>query len=295
MKEKKRLISIIIPAYQSESSIINTLSYLHSQDYQGDFEIIVVNSSQDNTKPLINQKFKDVKVIQLKKRAYTGEAKNVGLKEAQGEIMAFIDSDCVPEKNWLLTIERLYRKRHKIVGGSIGNLNPENTVSKAEYLLELVQLSPGSPFRRVSLISTANCFIDKQVFEKYGFFPSIRKGVDMLYSYILMKKGERIYFSPEMKIYHACSTNFSRYLKKQVYHGEYSILARKEAGMPGSFLSRSVFYIPFLPWIRTFFILKHILLLDRKLAKDLVQSFPLLAAGIWAWSLGCAKSIIKSK
>ena len=293
MRENNVLISIIIPAYQAESSITKTLSYLHNQDYKGEFEVIVVNSSQDNTQKIVQSQFPDVNVIQLKKRAYTGEAKNIGLKKAQGDVMAFIDSDCVPEKNWLSTVKKLHSQGHRIVGGAIGSLNPKNIVSRAEYLLELVQLSPGSPFRRVSLISTANCFIDREIFEKYGTFPLIPKGVDMLFSYILMKKGEKILFSPDMKIFHACSTSFSRYKKKQVYHGEYSILARKEAGMPGSFLSRSVFFIPFLPLIRGFFILKHILLLDRKLAKDLVQSFPVFAAGILAWSLGCAKSIIK--
>jgi len=293
MKEKNIKTTIIIPAYQAESTIIKTLSYLHQQEGQDQVQIIVVNSSQDNTKQKVQKEFPDVEVIQVERRAYTGEAKNIGLRQAQGEIIAFIDSDCVPEKNWLSTIKRLYQEGHKIVGGSIGNLNPENTVSKAEYLLELVQLSPGSRTRYVSLISTANCFFDKEVFEKHGPFPTIRKGVDMLFSYILMKKGEKILFSPDMKIYHACSTDFFRYLRKQVLHGEYSISARKEAGMPGSFLSQSVMFIPVLPLIRGFFILKHILSLDRKLLGDMVLSFPVFAAGIWAWSFGCAKSMVK--
>lgn len=293
MGEKKILITIIIPAYHAESSITKTLFYLYEQDYTGSKEIIVVNSSPDKTKQIINNRFPDVNVIQLQKRAYTGEAKNIGLEKARGDIIAFIDSDCVPEKDWLSNIKRLYLKGHKIVGGSIGSLNPENIISKAEYLMELVQLSPGSPTRYVSLISTANCFFSKEIFEKQGPFPTIRKGVDMLFSYILMKKGERILFSPKMRIDHACSTNFFRFLKKQVLHGEYSILARKEAGMPGSFLSRSVFFIPFLPLIRGFLIVKHVLSLDRKLIGDLVQSFPVLAFGILAWSLGCAKSIVK--
>ncbi|MFW6161029.1 MAG: glycosyltransferase [Acidobacteriota bacterium] len=293
MREKKELISIIIPAYNAESSLPQTLAFLHEQHYDGEFEIIVVNSSQDNTKKIVNEKFPEVKVIQLEKRAYTGEAKNIGLKEAQGDIIAFIDSDCVPEKNWLSTIRRLYAEGHKIAGGAVGSLNPGNIVSKAEYLLELVQLSPGSRRRYVSLISTANCFFAKEIFKKHGPFPTIRKGVDMLFSYILMKKGEKILFSPEMRIYHACSTNFFRYLKKQVLHGEYSIMARKEAGMPGSFLSRSAVFISVLPLVRVFFVLRHILSLDRKLAKDLVQSYPIFAAGVLAWSLGCAKSMVK--
>ena len=294
MEDKKIRITVIIPAYDAESTIMKTLSFLHRQDYEEEVQIIVVNSSQDQTEQAVRRRFPDVEVIQLEKRAYTGEAKNIGLKKAQGEVIAFIDSDCVPEKNWLSTVRQLYLKGHPIVGGAIGNLNPENKISRAEYLLESVQLSPGSRARSVSLISTANCFIGKEIFEKHGLFPTIRKGVDMLFSYHLTKKGEKILFSPEMRIDHACSTDFLRFIRKQVYHGEYSILARKEAGMPGSFLSRHVFLIPLLPLVRSFFILKHILTLDRRLARDLIQSFPIFMAGVLAWSLGCARSIIRS-
>jgi len=287
------LISVIIPAYNAKSTIIKTLTFLHQQDYNDEIEIIVVNSSQDNIKEIIQSKFPDVNVIQLEKRAFTGDAKNVGLKKARGNIIAFIDSDCIAEKNWLSTIKKLYTQGHKLVGGSIGNMNPGNIVSKAEYFLELIQLSPGSRARYVSLISTANCFFAREIFDKHGNFPTIRKGVDMLFSYNLIEKKEKILFSPEMKIYHACTTNFLKYLKKQILHGEYSILARKEAGMPGSFLSNNLIFIPFLPFIRTFFILKHIILLDVNLIKDLLQSLPVFLIGNLAWSFGCAKSIVK--
>jgi len=287
------LISVIIPAYNAKSTIIKTLTFLHQQDYNDEIEIIVVNSSQDNIKEIIQSKFPDVNVIQLEKRAFTGDAKNVGLKKARGNIIAFIDSDCIAEKNWLSTIKKLYTQGYKLVGGSIGNMNPGNIVSKAEYFLELIQLSPGSRVRYVSLISTANCFFAREIFDKHGNFPTIRKGVDMLFSYNLIEKKEKILFSPEMKIYHACTTNFLKYLKKQVLHGEYSILARKEAGMPGSFLSNNLIFIPFLPFIRTFFILKHIILLDINLIKDLFQSLPVFLIGTLAWSFGCAKSIVK--
>ncbi len=291
--ENEVLISVIIPAYNAKSTIIKTLHFLHEQDYEGEVEIFVVNSSQDNTKEIIQKKYPDVNVIQLKKRAFTGDAKNIALKKARGNIFAFIDSDCVAEKNWLSTIKKLYTQGYKLVGGSIGNLNPGNIVSKAEYFLELIQLSPGSRARYVSLISTANCFFAKEIFDKHGDFPKIRKGVDMLFSYNLIEKKEKILFFPNMKISHACTTNFIRYIKKQILHGEYSILARKEAGMPGSFLSNNILFIPFLPLLRTSIVLKHIVSLDADLIKDWFLSLPVFLIGTYAWSVGCAKSIVK--
>ena len=287
------LISIIIPAYNARETIINTLTYLYRQDYYGKKEIIVVNSSQDDTKKTIQSKFPDVKVIQLEKRVFTGDAKNIGLKKAKGNIIAFIDSDCIAEKNWLSTIMKMYRQGYKIVGGSIGNTNFRNIVSKAEYFLELIQLSPGSRARYVKLISTANCFISREIFKEYGSFPVIRKGVDMLFSHNLIEKGEKILFVPEMKVSHACTTNLPRYLKKQVLHGEYSMLARKQAKLPGSFLSNNLLAIPFLPFIRTFLVLKHIISLEISLMKDFLFSLPIFFTGSLAWSFGFAKSMVK--
>jgi len=286
-------ISIIIPAYNAGATIIKTLDSLHQQDYRGEREIIVVNSSQDDTKNIIKSRYLDVKLIQLKKRVFTGAAKNIGLKKAKGNIIAFIDSDCTAEKNWLSTIMKKYRQGHKIVGGSIGNTNFENLVSKAEYFLELIQLSPGSQTRYVNLISTANCYIARDIFEEYGPFPFIRKGVDMLFSHNLVEKGEKILFAPEMKVSHDCTTNFPRYLKKQVLHGEYSMLARREAKLPGAFLSNNLVFIPFLPLIRTLLVFKHIIALEMGLMKDFLLSLPIFFMGNLAWSFGFAKSMVK--
>lgn len=289
------LISIIIPTYKARSTIIRTLTSLYQQDHDGKKEIIVVNSSQDDTEQIIHSQFPDVQVIQLEKRAFTGAAKNTGLRRAKGDIIAFIDSDCIAERNWLSAILQMVQSGYKIVGGSIGNTNFGKLVSKAEYFLELIQLSPGSRPRYVKLISTANCFVAKEIFTKYGNFPTIRKGVDMIFSHNLIEKGEKIFFNPRMKVSHACTTNFFLYIKKQVYHGEYSMLTRKEAKLPGSFLSDNLVFIPFLPFIRTFFVIKHITSLEIGLMKDFLLIFPIFFAGNLAWSFGFAKKMLQVK
>jgi glycosyltransferase involved in cell wall biosynthesis len=287
------LISIIIPAYGARETISETLASLKRQDYDGPREIIVVNSSQDETAEIIRHGFPEVKVVQLERRVFTGEAKNIGLERARGKIIAFIDSDCVAGRNWLSIIVHRYRQGYKIVGGSIGNTNFNNLVSKAEYFLELVQLSPGGRERYVKLTSTANCFVAREIFEKYGKFPVIRKGVDMLFFHNLVERGEVILFDPKMKVSHACTTSLSHYLKKQILHGAYSMLARKEAKLPGTFLTESPLFIPFLPLIRTLLVIKHIITLDPGLWKDFLLGFPLFFWGCLAWAFGFSKTMIK--
>lgn len=289
------LISIIIPAYNARHTIGKNLSSLSQQDYKGKKEILVVNSSQDGTESFIHQNFPEVQVIQLPRRAYTGEAKNIGLKKAQGEVIAFIDSDCIASPQWLSTAAQRYEQGYRIVGGSIGNTNFSKIVSKAEYFLEVIQLSPGSRARFVNLISTANCFFSRKIFDKYGPFPSIRKGVDMIFSHYLIEQGEKILFDPRMKVSHACTSNFFRYIQKQILHGEYSMVTRRQAKLPGAFLAHNFLFVPFLPLIRSLSVVKHILSLEVGLMKDFLLTFPIFIAGNLAWSYGFGKGMLKNE
>ena len=96
--EKSMKVSIVIPAHNEEAYIEKTLQNILKQDYP-DFEVIVVdNNSTDKTTELAN-KF-DVKVV-FEKNKGTQWARECGRRVATGEIIANIDADCLPDKNWL--------------------------------------------------------------------------------------------------------------------------------------------------------------------------------------------------
>lgn len=97
----KPAITVIIPARNEEQYIELCLSALEDQDYEKDmYEIIVVdNNSKDQTKYLV-QRHNSVKYLYSAKGP-VGAVRNLGLAEAKGELIAFIDADCVAPKNWL--------------------------------------------------------------------------------------------------------------------------------------------------------------------------------------------------
>lgn len=91
-------VSIIIPSYNSEKTIGETLKSIKAMDYPRK-EIIVINDSDDKT-PQIVKKY-GVKLIQNKKRMGKSVSLDMATKKAKNEILLFVDSDTIVEKNLL--------------------------------------------------------------------------------------------------------------------------------------------------------------------------------------------------
>lgn len=92
-------ITVIIPARNEEQYIAGALGRLRDQDYPHRYDVIVVdNASTDSTVERARQF--DVHVIE-EKRAGVQFARERGRKEARGEIIAYLDADCLPPRDWL--------------------------------------------------------------------------------------------------------------------------------------------------------------------------------------------------
>jgi len=94
-------ISVIIPAYNNEKYIAETLKSLQAQSFK-DFEVIIVNDgSTDNTQKIIDS-FDDDRIKSVvQENAGVSAARNRGIKEATGEYVCFLDADDLYEKNSL--------------------------------------------------------------------------------------------------------------------------------------------------------------------------------------------------
>ncbi|KIA86081.1 glycosyltransferase family 2 protein [Kaistella jeonii] len=99
------MISVIIPVYNAEKSIENSLISIKNQTWKGVFEIILVNDgSTDGSKSIIEnyqKKNPDQNIILInQENGGVSKARNIALKIAKGEYIAFLDSDdeWFPEK-----------------------------------------------------------------------------------------------------------------------------------------------------------------------------------------------------
>lgn len=298
-------VSIVIPSFNSEKTIQATLHSVLVQDLKEPYQVIVADSSTDNTPNLIRRDFPAVRLLHQAKRMQSGTARNLGVSVAQGEILAFTDSDCVVPSNWLRRLVAHHRRlpKYAAVGGPITNGNPQYSVSWAGYLAEFsIHLPVGKSPYDTTHIPTSNISYKRWVFERYGGFPGndVIKHVDLLFNYMLHSHGERILCDPTLPVAHFHRTGLRAYLQHQRHIGQGTVQAmRRLPDIQGSWLAHhpylgtlllpGVTLIKFLrnsarfaAWSPTT-MYKHPLLL------------PLFALGLVWWSAGFTSELLKGR
>jgi glycosyltransferase involved in cell wall biosynthesis len=200
--------SVIVPTYNRKTLLGKCLDSLANQDYpSGDYEIIVVDDgSVDGTRRVVESAKKGCAALRYFRTRHQGQgaARNVGLRKAKGEFIAFTDDDCVVEKEWLKKIEAAFRRSTAdAVGGAI--VNPMNRyIAWAQYILNFSAWLPKGGERYVKDIPTANICYSKQAIRDHFFPEHLGSGVyeDSLYNYKLHRKSKKILFCPAITVYH---------------------------------------------------------------------------------------------
>lgn len=101
MNEKKRF-SVIIPGYNVQDYVSRAIESVLNQDFK-DYELIFIDDcSTDNTSAVVSQ-YQGVKLIRNAENRASGGARNVGLDEANGEYIIFLDADDYLYENDVLT------------------------------------------------------------------------------------------------------------------------------------------------------------------------------------------------
>jgi len=296
------MISVILPSYNSEKTIEAVLTALQSQTYKSPYEIILVDSSDDNTPNIVRSKFPEIKYIHLKEKTDPGTARNMGLQESKGNFILFIDSDCIAQDNWIERIVSLHEATdYAAIGGSVINGNdPKSSVAWAGYMAEFREFIPQQPERDVSHIPTCNISYKRKFLDELGGFnPNYYPQEDLDFNYRLGKIGAKILFNPEIQVAHNHRTEFRTFFNHQKNVGFITSSMLRILPLEGSSIARSrlksTLLIPFIPvfkWLRT-------ILIFVKLQPKTIFKHPaaacILFIGLFPWSVGFLKGAFKTK
>lgn len=180
------LISCVIPMYNSSKTILRALESIKNQTYQGKFQIIVVDDGSNDESVFLVEKFKKDNLnlwIDLIKKENGGvsSTRNLGMKYAQGEYIAFLDSDdhWLKEKIELQFNVMISQQNIHLLGCTGDGVVPKRVLgSKAD---ELIPLEPFGYALKSQLI-TSSVLFKREVYERIGGFDeSMKYAEDMNY------------------------------------------------------------------------------------------------------------------
>lgn len=220
-------LSIIMPAYNSAKVISNAIKSILNQSFT-DFELIIINDgSVDNTEQIV-EKFKKVdqriKYFSISNSG-SGVARNIGIENANGEYIGFVDADDSIEINMYKTlIEEAEKYDSDIVGSSFiqirdGKQKPEIThYAKGFYDKErLIKDVYPSIITSEQLTEPMSKNIWSKIFKKsliqsheIKFTPSLRMSQDVIFCLTCFLYAETFYYLPDAKNYNYIYNDSSR-------------------------------------------------------------------------------------
>jgi glycosyltransferase involved in cell wall biosynthesis len=209
-------ITAIVVTYNRATMLRDTLQSLIRQDTAGTFsyEILVVDDgSTDNTPQVVSEMAREAAPLVVrylaKQRGGEGDARNVGMREAHGQWVAFCDDDQVADRAWLAELFReALASRADCVGGAVSLSLPSSGSfdlgSKSRQELGEKLLSSPSRLRPVKdAIGAGNCLLRKSLLEAVGNFDvSFRQGVDTDFFWRVEKAGLTMSLAPQALVYH---------------------------------------------------------------------------------------------
>ena len=286
-KSKKRYdISVIVPNYNSTDKLLSCLESIYNQQTKCKYEVIVVDSSDVDPSAEISKFFSEAQVIHYDKRIYPGTARNFGVKNANSDLLAFTDADCIVENDWIENIYEIQKRESLIIGGSIRNGYKNNLIATAEYFIEFGEFLPTRKFGMSKMLLSCNFSIEKQLYEKIGGFKDLKTGEDVLFFYELKKLHKNLYIDPKIAITHFNRKDLRIYLLKQKEQGIGSYLLRKRANIAGAWLTKNRLFSLFIPGIRLIAIIKKVVHNDYKKICILTITSPIIFIGLIAYTIG---------
>jgi len=213
-------VSVIVPAYNAEKNIANVIQSLLDQDYPKELlEIIIVdNNSNDQTKELAKQH--PVRLLEEKNIQSSYAARNKGIQNAKGEILAFTDSDCIATPQWIKEgVRALVSESTDSVGGKVEFVYSKDRTT-AELFDSITSMQIESDIKDRNIGKTANLFVKSLLFDKIGMFPdSVQSGGDVQWTSRATRNGFSLVYAPGAIVQHP-ARRLKKLLKKQYRVGK---------------------------------------------------------------------------
>ena len=212
---KLQNISIIIPAQNDGKFLKSLLTSINNQTIHPKETIIVDSSTNSIARDILEEYNDSIPVTyHYVEKAYPGKARNIGVKLANGDWIAFLDAKTLPKEDWLERYLHLMEAYHADAVFGVTQFDAKTSFQK---------VLRAATYGKIGHHTVPGTVIKKKVFsDSGGFLEHVRMGEDIEWRERLIKNGLNIHSSEETVVtYTGLPTNLSSTLKKYLisaYH-----------------------------------------------------------------------------
>ncbi len=215
--------SIVVPVFNEEQHIERCIRALLALDYPIDrFEIIMVDNNSTDRSAEIIRRYPRIRLFEEKKQGDFA-ARNRGIAESRGAIIAFTDSDTAPFENWLRAIAAGMRDPEIGVivghlqfgsGGPLLSMLEEYEAQRSEYIFS-------SNCKEIYYAYTCNQVVRRAVFDRVGLFPEVYRNSDVVFVQRVVDaySCDAVCYRRDVRVRRLEIPSFWAYLKKQHIYG----------------------------------------------------------------------------
>ena len=231
------MVSVIVPAFDNLDGLRRCLGPLMAQTWPRDrYEIVVVDNGSTQNVASVVAEFPRVRLVR-ERQPGSYAARNHGIAVARSEVLAFIDSDCIPIAAWIERgVERLLATPNcGLVAGRIELRFRDAARPTASELYDFLVMGFHQD-RHVEAHwgATANLFTTRGVFEKVGVFnASMMSGGDLEWGRRVHAQGYALAYSAEASAAHPARDSLAATLRRaaRIAGGRYALKAQAGASV----------------------------------------------------------------
>lgn len=225
-------VSVIIPVRDPTRDLIDCLNSVNHLDYPADkLEILLVEDGLPN--PDLDLSGFKLKHIHLAESRGAGTARNAGAKEASGDILAFLDADCIAGKRWLKELIPFFQiDGLGAAGGLVEGYYQKSALDRYEGAASSLNMGTRilmeGKTSSVLYVPTCNMLVRREVFESVGGFKDdMRVGEDVDFCWRMREKGYALLYVPAGKVAHKHRNKLNKMLgRRQDYGTSEAVLYR---------------------------------------------------------------------
>jgi mycofactocin system glycosyltransferase len=218
-------VSIIIPVRNRAEEITACLQSLDRLDYPPEKkEVIVVDDASNDCTPEQVSQF-PVQLIALRERRQASFCRNLAAQKATGEILAFLDSDCLADPLWLKEIMPAFTDpSNGAVGGMVDSWGNEKGLDRYENVKSSLNMGSWPRSSREEdhffYLPSCNLLVRRNLFLGLGGFrQDMLVGEDVDFCWRLQDLGHQIEYRPVGRVYHKHRNTMRRFCARRFDYG----------------------------------------------------------------------------